>query len=45
MIIAGIEIFPPRIPLKPDTRAAASTCGDKGLSVAHSLLIKVTTDQ
>lgn len=45
MIIAKIETFPLRIPFKPDTRAAASAWGDKGLQVADSLLVKVTTDQ
>ena len=45
MIIAKIETFPLRIPFKPDTRAAASAWGDKGLPVADSLLVKVTTDQ
>ena len=45
MIITTIETFPLRIPFKPDTRAAASAWGDKGLQVADSLLVKVTTDQ
>src|ERR1700720_4376941 len=45
MIIAKIETFPLRIPFKPDTRAAASAWGDKGLPAADSLLVKVTTDQ
>ena len=45
MIIAKIETFPLRIPFKSDTRAAASAWGDKGLPVADSLLVKVTTDQ
>ena len=45
MIIAKIETFPLRIPFKPETRAAASAWGDKGLPVADSLLVKVTTDQ
>jgi L-alanine-DL-glutamate epimerase-like enolase superfamily enzyme len=45
MTIAKIETFPLRIPFKPDTRAAASAWGDKGLQVADSLLVKVTTDQ
>jgi L-alanine-DL-glutamate epimerase-like enolase superfamily enzyme len=45
MIIAKIETFPLRIPFKPGTHAAASAWGDKGLPVADSLLVKVTTDQ
>jgi L-alanine-DL-glutamate epimerase-like enolase superfamily enzyme len=45
MIIANIETFPLRIPFKPGTRAAASAWGDKGLPVADSLLVRVTTDQ
>jgi len=45
MIIAKIETFPLRVPFKPDTRAAASAWGDKGLPFADSLLVKVTTDQ
>ncbi len=45
MNIAKIETFPLRIPFKPNTRAAASAWGDKGLPVADSLLVKVTTDQ
>ena len=45
MIIAKIDTFPLRIPFKPGTRAAASAWGDKGLMVADSLLVKVTTDQ
>ena len=45
MIIAKIETFPLRIPFKPDTHAAASAWGGKGLPVADSLLVKVTTDQ
>ena len=45
MIITKIETFPLRIPFKPDTQAAASAWGDKGLPVADSLLVKVTTDQ
>jgi L-alanine-DL-glutamate epimerase-like enolase superfamily enzyme len=45
MIIAKIETFPLRIPFKPGTHAAASAWGDKGLAVADSLLVKVTTDQ
>ena len=44
MIITKIETFPLRIPFKPDTQAAASAWGDKGLPVADSLLVKVTTD-
>jgi hypothetical protein len=31
MIIAKIEMVPLRIPFKPDTGAAASAWGDKGL--------------
>ena len=45
MIIAKMETFPLSIPFKPDTRAAASAWGDKGLPGAYSLLIKVTTDR
>jgi L-alanine-DL-glutamate epimerase-like enolase superfamily enzyme len=45
MKIAKIETFPLRIPFKPGTRAAASAWGDKGLMVAGSLLVKVTTDK
>ena len=45
MIIAKIETFPLRIPFKPETRAAASAWGDKGLPVADSLLVKGTTDK
>jgi len=45
MIIAKIETFPPRIPFKPDTHTAASAWGDKGLAVADSLFVKVSTDQ
>ena len=45
MIIAKIDTFPLRIPFKPDTRAAASAWGDKGLLVADSLLVRITTDQ
>ena len=45
MIIANIETFPLRIPFKPGTRAAASAWGEKGLPVADSLLVRVTTDQ
>jgi L-alanine-DL-glutamate epimerase-like enolase superfamily enzyme len=44
MIIANIETFPLRIPFKPATQAAASAWGDKGLPVADSLLVRVTTD-
>jgi len=45
MNIAKIETFPLRIPFKPNTGAAASPWGDKGLPVADSLLVKVTTNQ
>ena len=45
MIIAKIETFPLRIPFKPGAQAAASAWGDKGLPVADSLLVRVTTDQ
>jgi len=45
MIIAKIDTFPLRIPFKPGTEAAASAWGDKGLPVADSLLVRVTTDQ
>ena len=45
MIIAKIQTFPLRIPFKPETRAAASAWGDKGMPVADSLVVKVTTDQ
>jgi len=44
MIIAKIQTFPLRNPFKPETRAAASAWGDKGMPVANSLLVKVTTD-
>jgi L-alanine-DL-glutamate epimerase-like enolase superfamily enzyme len=44
MKIAKVETFPLRIPFKPNTRAAASAWGDKGLSAADSLLVRVTTD-
>ena len=44
MIIAKIETFPLSIPCKPDAQTAASAWGDKGLPVADSLLVKVTTD-
>jgi hypothetical protein len=42
--IAKIETFLLRIPFKPNTHAAASAWGDKGLPAADSLLVKVTTD-
>ena len=45
MIIAKIDTFPLRIPFKPDTQTAASAWGDKGLLVADSLLVRITTDQ
>ena len=45
MLIAKIETFPLRIPFQPNTHAAASAWGDKGLPAAESLLVKVTTDQ
>jgi L-alanine-DL-glutamate epimerase-like enolase superfamily enzyme len=45
MIIANIETFPLRIPFRSGTQAAASAWGDKGLPVADSLLVRVTTDQ
>jgi L-alanine-DL-glutamate epimerase-like enolase superfamily enzyme len=45
MIIAKIETFPLRIPFKPDTRAAVSAWGGKGLPVADSLFLRVSTDQ
>jgi L-alanine-DL-glutamate epimerase-like enolase superfamily enzyme len=45
MIIANIETFPLRIPFKSGTQAAASAWGDKGLPVADSLLVRVTTGQ
>jgi L-alanine-DL-glutamate epimerase-like enolase superfamily enzyme len=45
MIIAKIDTFPLRIPFKPGTQAAASAWGDKGLPIADSLLVRVTTDQ
>ena len=44
MIIAKIETLPLRIPFRSNTQAAASVWGDKGLPVADSLLVKVTTD-
>jgi L-alanine-DL-glutamate epimerase-like enolase superfamily enzyme len=45
MIVANIETFPLRIPFQSGAQAAASAWGDKGLPVADSLLVKVTTDQ
>jgi L-alanine-DL-glutamate epimerase-like enolase superfamily enzyme len=45
MIIAGIETFPLRIPVKPGGRSDAAAWGDKDLPAADSLLVKVTTDQ
>jgi L-alanine-DL-glutamate epimerase-like enolase superfamily enzyme len=45
MIIAKIETCLLGIRFRPDTEAAASAWGDKGLPVADSLLVKVTTDQ
>jgi L-alanine-DL-glutamate epimerase-like enolase superfamily enzyme len=45
MIIAKIEAFPLRIPLKPGTRSDDSAWGDKNLPAADSLLVKVTTDE
>ena len=45
MIIAKIETFPLRIPFKPDTRAAASAWEEKGLTIADSLRVRVSTDQ
>jgi len=45
MIISRIETFPLRIPFRPGTQAAASAWGDKGLPVADSLLVKITTDE
>jgi L-alanine-DL-glutamate epimerase-like enolase superfamily enzyme len=45
MIIARIETFPLRIPLKPGIRSAASAWGQKDLPTVDSLLVKVTTDQ
>jgi hypothetical protein len=45
MLIGKIETFPLRIRFKPNTHAAASAWCDKGLPVADSLLVKVTTDQ
>jgi L-alanine-DL-glutamate epimerase-like enolase superfamily enzyme len=45
MIIANIETFPLRIPFRSGSQAAASAWGDKGLPVADSLLVRVTTDQ
>lgn len=45
MLIAKIEALPLRISFKPGIQAAASAWGDKGLAVAGSLLVKVTTDQ
>jgi L-alanine-DL-glutamate epimerase-like enolase superfamily enzyme len=45
MIIAKNEAFPLRIPVKPGRRTAAAAWGDKDLSAADSLLVKVTTDQ
>ncbi len=45
MIVAKIETYVLRIPIKSDTGAAASASGDQGLPAADSLLVKVTTDQ
>ena len=36
MIVANIETFPLHAPFKPDTLAAGSAWGDKGLPVADS---------
>ena len=44
MIIAKIETFPLRIPFKRGTKSDAAGWGDKDLSAADSLLVKVTTD-
>lgn len=44
MIIAEIKTFPLQIPFKPGSAGAASAWGDKGLPVADSLLVRVTTD-
>jgi L-alanine-DL-glutamate epimerase-like enolase superfamily enzyme len=45
MIIAKIETFPLRIPVKPGSKSDAAAWGDKDLPAADSLLVKVTTDQ
>jgi L-alanine-DL-glutamate epimerase-like enolase superfamily enzyme len=45
MIIAKIETFPLRVPLKRGSSSDASAWGDTDLPAAESLLVKVTTDQ
>jgi L-alanine-DL-glutamate epimerase-like enolase superfamily enzyme len=45
LIIASIESFPLRIPLRPGSSSAASARGPKDPGAVDSLLIKVTTDQ
>src|SRR5262249_11201466 len=45
MIIARIESYPLRIPIKPGTKSDAAAWGDRDLPAADSLLVKVTTDQ
>jgi L-alanine-DL-glutamate epimerase-like enolase superfamily enzyme len=45
VIIAGIETFALRIPLKRGIGSDAAAWGDKDLPAADSLLVKVTTDQ
>ena len=44
MNIAEIEAVPLRITFKAGSRSAAAAWGDKDLSAADSLLVKVTTD-
>jgi L-alanine-DL-glutamate epimerase-like enolase superfamily enzyme len=45
MIIARIESYPLRIPIKPGTKSDAAAWRDRDLPAADSLLVKVTTDQ
>src|SRR5215469_6162447 len=45
MNITEIEAVPLRIPFKAGSRSAAAAWGDKDLSAADSLLVKVTTDE
>src|SRR6266481_170033 len=44
MIIAKVDAFPLRIPVKRGSTADAAAWGDKGLPAADSLIIRVTTD-
>ena len=45
MIIASIDTFALRIPLKAGSQSDAAVWGDKNLPAADSLLVKVTTDE